>query len=48
MRDKKQRRCLEWGGDVDWYHHNTETIVSLCWDRRRKRRREENMGAWIK
>lgn len=21
MRDKKQRRWLEWGSDVDWYHH---------------------------
>lgn len=34
MGDKKQRRWQEWGGYVAWYHHNTDTIVSLCWERR--------------
>lgn len=36
MRDKKQRRWQEKGGDAAWYDYNTETIVSLCWESRRQ------------
>lgn len=40
-RDKKQRRWQEKGGDAAWYHYNTETIVSLCWERSRKEEKSD-------
>lgn len=42
MTDKKQtnkqRRCLEWGVNVAWYQHNTETIVRGHGERGRRRK----------